>query len=100
VQYSRNYKYGLDGGIKKCNQMIVRAYYRECSLDCGCVDGTSGGGLEKVQGDGGLAGGEGQGQAGLNAFSHLYNVILRLELKFSSRLSYCLKCLITPVQFS
>jgi hypothetical protein len=57
--------------------MIVRTYYRECSVDCGCVDGTGGGGLEEVQGDGGLAGGEGQGQAGLRAFSHICNVILR-----------------------
>jgi hypothetical protein len=57
-----------------------------------CSDGTGGGGLEKVQGDGGLAGGEGQGQAGLRAFSHLYNIILRenLSLKLSYRVSSCL----------
>jgi hypothetical protein len=36
-----------------------------------CVDGTGGGRLKEVQGDGGLAGGEGQGQAGLHAFSHM-----------------------------
>ncbi len=51
---------------------VVRRYYRVAlTFLFWCVDGTGGGGLEEVQGDGGLAGGEGQGQAGLHAFSHM-----------------------------